>query len=324
MQLVSHGTTTNAYDANGNRIKKTESGIDTHYLYNTEERLTQVEDHNHNTIATYYYDPFGLRLYKDVAGTRTHFLYNGEGLAAEYDAAGNLIAEYHYGPNKPWMTEPLFQRRNGNVYYYQTDHLGTPQKLITKSGQIVWQGQYEAFGKVTETINTIDNPLRFPGQYADGETGTYYNYFRDYDGEIGSYVSTDPLGLVGGQNRYVYVAQNPIVAIDQQGTNRALLVGACSVFFGAGTLRTIYDVVAKYNEQLDRLYYLREQLNKRIEACNDPRLFELVRNVQEQIVNIATRKAFDQSGLLTEGFIGAASCAFLAEAGRRAIAHGPY
>ncbi|MEX0941645.1 MAG: RHS repeat-associated core domain-containing protein [Pseudomonadales bacterium] len=215
-QLVSHGTTTYAYDENGNRIKKTEDGTDTHYRYNTEERLTQVENHNHNTIASYYYDPFGLRLYKEVAGTRTYFLYNGEGLAAEYDASGNLIAEYHYGPNKPWMTDPLLQRRDGNVYYYQTDHLGTPQKMITKSGQIVWQGQYEAFGKVTETINTVDNPLRFPGQYADGETGTYYNGFRDYD-TSGGYLQRDPIGLSGGFAPYVYVENNPASLVDVHG-----------------------------------------------------------------------------------------------------------
>ncbi|MEX0941646.1 MAG: RHS repeat-associated core domain-containing protein [Pseudomonadales bacterium] len=243
-QLVSHGTTTYAYDANGNRIKKTESGIDTHYLYNTEERLTQVEDHNHNTIATYYYDPFGLRLYKDVAGTRTHFLYNGEGLAAEYDAAGNLIAEYHYGPNKPWMTEPLFQRRNGNVYYYQTDHLGTPQKLITKSGQIVWQGQYEAFGAVTETIDTVDNPLRFPGQYADDETGTYYNYFRDYDPAIARYLQSDPIGLNGGLNRDIYAFGNSIVYIDPHGEFFIIGAGVGAVIGGLTALTTGQPITA--------------------------------------------------------------------------------
>ncbi|MDZ7684428.1 MAG: RHS repeat-associated core domain-containing protein [Gammaproteobacteria bacterium] len=86
---------------------------------------------------------------------------------------------------------------------YQTDHLGTPQKLITKSGQVVWQGQYEAFGKVTETINTIDNPLRFPGQYADDETGFYYNLHRFYSPLSGRYISVDPLGLRGGLNVYL-------------------------------------------------------------------------------------------------------------------------
>ncbi|MDZ7684426.1 MAG: RHS repeat-associated core domain-containing protein [Gammaproteobacteria bacterium] len=181
-------------------------------------------------IATYYYDPFGLRLYKDVGGIRTYFLYNGEGLAAEYDASGNLIAEYHYGPNKPWMTDPLFQRRDGNVYYYQTDHLGTPQKLITKSGQVVWQGQYEAFGKVTETINTIDNPLRFPGQYADDETGTYYNTYRDYDSGLGRYIQRDPLGLGGGTNPFGYVLQNPVRHSDPTGQALPLaIVGTCAV-----------------------------------------------------------------------------------------------
>jgi len=28
-------------------------------------------------------------------------------------------------------------------------------------------------------------PLRFPGQYADDETGFSYNYFRDYDASYG-------------------------------------------------------------------------------------------------------------------------------------------
>ncbi|RNG18204.1 hypothetical protein EEJ42_27590 [Streptomyces botrytidirepellens] len=28
-----------------------------------------------------------------------------------------------------------------------------------------------------------DCSLRFPGQYADPETGLYYNYFRHYDPE---------------------------------------------------------------------------------------------------------------------------------------------
>ena len=216
-------TTSYEYDDNGNRIKKTETDLiptstDTHYLYNTEERLTEVQDHNHATIASYYYDPFGLRLSKTTASGTTYFLYNGEGLAAEYDASGNLIAEYHYGPNKPWMTDPLFKKSSsGNYYYYQNDHLGTPQQMITKSGQVVWRGEYASFGSITETINLGDNPLRFPGQYHDVETNTYYNYFRDYDPTIGRYIQRDPLGLKAGLNVYGYVYGNPISYIDPNG-----------------------------------------------------------------------------------------------------------
>lgn len=54
-----------------------------------------------------------------------------------------------------------------------------------------------------------DNPLRFPGQYFDGETGLHYNYFRDYDPGIGRYIETDPIGFSGGINIYLYALANP-------------------------------------------------------------------------------------------------------------------
>ncbi|WP_261905685.1 RHS repeat-associated core domain-containing protein, partial [Streptomyces buecherae] len=62
----------------------------------------------------------------------------------------------------------------------------------------------------------LDCPLRFPGQYADPETGLHYNYFRHYDPETGRYASPDPLGLEAAPNPLSYV-HNPLTWTDPLG-----------------------------------------------------------------------------------------------------------
>ena len=61
------------------------------------------------------------------------------------------------------------------------NHLGTPELMTDKDKNIVWQARYTPFGQANIEISTIENNLRFPGQYFDGESGLHYNYFRDYD-----------------------------------------------------------------------------------------------------------------------------------------------
>jgi RHS repeat-associated protein len=59
--------------------------------------------------------------------------------------------------------------------------------------------------------------LRLPGQYADKETGLYYNDHRYYDPARGRYLTPDPLGLAGGANGYAYAGVNPMKYIDPSG-----------------------------------------------------------------------------------------------------------
>jgi RHS repeat-associated protein len=102
------------------------------------------------------------------------------------------------------------------VYFYQLDQLGTPLSLTDSENTIVWQAHYSVFGKATVTVNKIDNPIRFQGQYFDSESGLHYNHFRYYDPETGRFISQDPIGLLGGINHYQY-APNHINWIDPLG-----------------------------------------------------------------------------------------------------------
>jgi len=173
------------------------------------------------------------------------------GYAYVYDEQGTLIAEvgsggtnsagqsqYIYLPtsNGPM---PIAVVVNGGTYAVHSDHLNTPRKLTDASGQAVWQWGYSAFGEDKPTLaknrfanlDITPNPgttnlsevkfsVRYPGQYADEESGLFYNYFRSYDSKTGRYSQPDPIGLKGGWNRFGYVTGNPLRYNDPYGLDR--------------------------------------------------------------------------------------------------------
>jgi len=234
-QLIKSGEAIFTYNANGHTETTTEDGHVTEYIYNHEERLIAVKVDGNN-VGQYAYNPEGHRIKKTENGVTTYFLYNEEGLAAEYDVSGNLIKEYHFKPYGTWMTEPLFQRTaDGQVYYYQNDHMGTPHRLVRSNGEVVWQAFYSAFGDAEIVTQVVENNLRFPGQYFDQETELHHNYFRDYDYQVGRYVQSDPIGLDGGLNYYAYAYANPVVFYDptgEFGVAGAIAGAACSAASG--------------------------------------------------------------------------------------------
>jgi RHS repeat-associated protein len=118
---------------------------------------------------------------------------------------------------------------NDNLFYLHADHLNSVYAVSSNSSkQIVWQRKDFEVGASPFGENGLPSggsvysglfemPLRFPGQYYDAETGTHYNYFRDYDPRVGRYLQSDPIGLRGGLNTYAYVHNNPVNFGDQNG-----------------------------------------------------------------------------------------------------------
>jgi RHS repeat-associated protein len=96
-----------------------------------------------------------------------------------------------------------------------------------------------------------------PGQYFDRETGTHYNYFRDYDPIIGRYIESDPIGLVGGINTYAY-ASDPLAQIDPYG-----LMGTGS---GAVGRRPVYQVIPGVGNSEICDYY--DNMAKKYPSCS--------------------------------------------------------
>jgi RHS repeat-associated protein len=108
------------------------------------------------------------------------------------------------------------------AYYFHVDHLDAPRLVVNTGGQKRWRWLAEPFGTTVPESNpdglgVFTQNLRLPGQYADQESGLFYNYFRDYDASLGRYAQSDPIGLKGGINTYEYVGSDPLQYVDPRG-----------------------------------------------------------------------------------------------------------
>lgn len=150
------------------------------------------------------------------------FIYNQQGLlVGEYQNNGTALREYIYRDMTPIaLLDYSESAESPLVFWYHTDQLGTPQVLTDEQASIVWHARYSPFGEAEMLVSEITQPLRFPGQYYDEETGLHYNYFRYYDPAIGRYLRSDPIGLDGGVNTYAYVEGDPLGFVDPFGLDR--------------------------------------------------------------------------------------------------------
>ena len=106
-----------------------------------------------------------------------------------------------------------------------SDYLGTPLQAFDNNGNKVWEQELDIFDrkKRKNSNNSSFIPFKYQGQYEDVETGLYYNRFRYYEPNTGTYISQDSIGLVGGNpTLYAYVIDTN-VWIDEFGLYSDLL-----------------------------------------------------------------------------------------------------
>ncbi|PIT16810.1 hypothetical protein BGI32_03745 [Snodgrassella alvi] len=136
------------------------------------------------------------------------------------------------GPNHPTSLyiytdqnsyEPLARidtdgNQEQHIRYFHTDLNGCPEELTDANGEILWECSFQLWGKRIHEIEheSVEQNLRYQGQYLDRETGLHYNTFRYYDPDIGRFTQPDPIGLLGGFNLYQY-APNGLTWVDPWG-----------------------------------------------------------------------------------------------------------
>lgn len=250
------------YDANGNRLSQTSTAASTYTVSNTSNQIdaisgalsrTYAYDAAGNTLTysnvTATYNNRGRMKTLQKASTTATYVYNALGQFIKqsggpsgtvlylYDEAGHLIGEYDGSgtliQETVWLGDiPVATLRPSGmsvaIYYVHADHLNTPIRVTRPSdNKLMWTWYASPFGTETPNENpasggTFKYNLRFAGQLYDSHAGLHQNYFRDYDPAIGRYAESDPIGIDGGLNTYLYAGANPVQFSDPDGLQAVL------------------------------------------------------------------------------------------------------
>jgi RHS repeat-associated protein len=241
------------YDDEGNLISKTEKATSgkTQYTWYANGMLKKVIRPDGKTVS-FKYDALGRRIEKQVvdnshnkrsaAGTITRWVWDGEVPLHEWSynekdrpqAVVNAWGEIAYDKEEPnpqntadgitWVFEaenfiPCAKLTSDRSYSILCDHIGTPTEAYDEQGNKAWSVELDIYGRArNDQENKTGIPFRYQGQYEDEETGLYYNRFRYYSPEEGTYISQDPRRVLGGTRMYAYVI-DPNALIDIFGLN---------------------------------------------------------------------------------------------------------
>jgi RHS repeat-associated protein len=116
--------------------------------------------------------------------------------------------------------EPHVPRRL--IRYQFGNHIGSASLELDDQAQIISYEEYSPYGSSTYQAmsSQTETPkrYRYTGKERDEESGLYYHEARYYAANLGRWTSSDPNGVRGGIDMYVYAASRPVVLVDPQGT----------------------------------------------------------------------------------------------------------
>ncbi len=158
---------------------------------------------------------------------RVRSVINGDTIYNLYDAGGTLRMVYN--ASKGERTDSIIaggvtlaRAKNDILTYLHPDTLGSSAAGTTQAGNVAWRERYTPFGESFHNPADNDNQAGYTGHIKDADTGLVYMQARLYDPVIGRFLSIDPVtfldtGNPGYFNRYSYVGNDPINAIDPFG-----------------------------------------------------------------------------------------------------------
>jgi len=120
-------------------------------------------------------------------------------------------------------------REGDVVYYLHGDHLGSTSVASSDSGALHSRQGYTPYGEVRYVTGELPTEFGFTGQRNDSYIKLIQMGARWYDAQIGRFVSADTIipNFANPQslNRYAYVENRPLVAIDPTGHDLMIVGG---------------------------------------------------------------------------------------------------
>lgn len=212
-------------------IKLLGSGMGWRYEWYSNGMLREVVRPDRKSVR-FRYDALGRRTAKSFKGEVTRWVWNGNvplhewkySIRNQEDSEEKVIKPV--GDAITWVFEegtfiPTAKIQGDKQYSIVSDYLGTPIQMYDEQGNKTWDCSLDVYGKVLtfEGRSLDDCPFRYQGQYADEETGLYYNRFRYYSPNAGMYISQDPIKLAGNNPTLYGYVQDTNAFLDILGLN---------------------------------------------------------------------------------------------------------